>query len=146
MRKVTSVLMILATIAIATTSGVNAAADDDDEGATAKLAGDWKLIKLGEDKVPADVEISLSVTAEGKVSGSTGVNSFFGGLAKEKTLFGPLGMTRKAGPPDAMQRESAYTKALSAVTAFAVEGDQLTLSAGDKPRLVFERIKPAQPK
>jgi len=46
-------------------------------------------------------------TAERRVSGSTGVNRFFGGLAKEKQLFGPLGMTRKAGPPEAMAAEAA---------------------------------------
>jgi heat shock protein HslJ len=140
-----TILLTLAAVAAATSFGLNAD-DDDPKGPAAKLAGDWKLIKLGEDKVPADVEITLSVTAEGKVSGSTGVNRFFGGLAKEISLFGPLGMTRKAGPPEAMERESAYTKALGEVTAFAIEKDQLTLSAGDKPRLVFERIKPDEPK
>ena len=117
-----------------------------DEGAAAKLAGDWQLVKLGEDKIPADAKITLSVTPEGKVSGATGVNRFFGGLAKEKMLFGPLGMTRVAGPPEAMKREAAYVKALGEVTSLAIEKDQLTLSADDKPRLVFERVKQGAPK
>ncbi len=109
----------------------------------AKLTGDWKLIKLDGDAVAADAEITLSATAEGKVAGSTGVNRFFGGLdEKGKKLFGPLGMTRRAGPPDAMARETAFTKALDEATRFTVEKDQLTLLAGDKPRLVFERVKP----
>jgi heat shock protein HslJ len=109
----------------------------------AKLTGDWKLVKLAGDAVPADADITLSVTAEGKVAGSTGVNRFFGGLdEQEKKLFGPLGMTRRAGPPDAMARETAFTKALDEATRFTVKKDQLTLLAGDKPRLVFERVKP----
>jgi heat shock protein HslJ len=111
--------------------------------AEAKLTGDWKLVKLGDDAVPADAEITLSVTAEGKVTGSTGVNRFFGGLDEQgKKLFGPLGMTRRAGPADAMARETAFAKALDESTRFAVKEDQLTLLAGDKPRLVFERVKP----
>jgi heat shock protein HslJ len=110
----------------------------------AKLTGDWKLVKLSEEPTAAGAIITLSVDAEGKVSGSTGVNRFAGQLAKELRLFGPLAMTRRAGPPEAMAVEAAYAKALDEATRFTIKDDKLTLFAGDKPRLVFERQKPPE--
>jgi heat shock protein HslJ len=109
-----------------------------------KLSGDWKLVKLGDEATGAGAMVTLSVAADGKVSGSTGVNRFGGALAKEKKLFGPLAMTRRAGPPEAMAVEAAYTKALDEATRFAIKEDKLTLFAGDKARLVFERQKPPE--
>lgn len=109
----------------------------------AKMTGDWRLVKLGDDEVPAGANITISVAADGKVSGSTGVNRFFGGPDDAgKKLFGPLGMTRRAGPPEAMAREAAFTTALDEATRFTIDKDRLTLLAGDKPRLVLERVKP----
>lgn len=137
-------LILLGVEVLALMAGsINQSTPDD---RAAKLAGDWKLVKLDEAAIPVDVKITLAVTAEGKVSGTTGVNRFFGGLAKEKTLFGPLGMTQVAGSEEAMKREAAYTKALAEVTDFTVKGEQLQLSAGDKPRLTFTRVKPDEPK
>jgi putative lipoprotein len=110
------------------------------------LTGDWKLIKLGDEEVKVAEPPTLSVTEEGKVSGFAGVNRFFGGLAKddaakEKTLFGPLGMTRKAGPPELSKLEFAYTSALAEVNKFTIDKDALTLLVDDKPKLVFARVK-----
>ena len=109
-----------------------------------KLTGDWKLVKLGEEPTAAGAMITLSVAADGKVSGSTGVNRFAGQLAKELRLFGPLALTRRAGPPEAMAIEAAYSKALDEATHFTIKENKLTLLAGDKPRLVFERQKPPE--
>lgn len=105
------------------------------------MTGDWKLVKIGEKEVPKTVPATLGVTADGKVSGDTGVNRFFGQLAKEKTLFGPLGMTRRAGPPEAMEVEAGFTKALSEVTRFTIKDKSLTLFAGDTPRLILEKVE-----
>lgn len=111
-----------------------------------KLTGDWKLVKLGDEEVKAAEPPTLSVTAEGKVSGFAGINRFFGGLAennpaKEKKLFGPLGMTRKGGSPELSKLEFAYTSALAEVNKFTIEKDTLTLLVDDKPKLVFARVK-----
>jgi heat shock protein HslJ len=110
----------------------------------AKMTGDWKLTKLGDESPAADLMLTLSVSADGKVSGSSGVNRFAGKLADEKKLFGPLVMTRRAGPPEAMAVEAAYTKALDEATRFEIKEDNLTLFAADKPRLTFERQKPVK--
>jgi len=105
------------------------------------LTGDWKLVRIGAKEVPKTVEATLSVTADGKVSGNTGVNRYSGQLAKEKTLFGPLISTRRAGPPEAMEVESGLTKGLGEATRFTVKEKTLTLFAGDTPRLIFEKIE-----
>ena len=146
-RATTIASMILAISAlsfwVSAASGQRSAAEPAPEG-EAKLTGDWKLVKLGEEATAAGSMVTLSVDSEGKVSGSTGVNRFAGQLAKEKKLFGPLAMTRRAGPPEAMALEAALTKALDEATRFTIKDDQLTLLAGDKPRLVFQRQKPVE--
>ena len=112
-----------------------------------KLTGDWKLMKLGEEAPAADLMLTLSVAEDGKVAGSSGVNRFAGKLAQDKgdkKLFGPLVMTRRAGPPAAMAVEAAYTKALDEATRFEIKEDTLSLFAADQPRLVFERQKPVK--
>jgi heat shock protein HslJ len=129
-----SLFALLATSVLLTSLAAAVAADEP------KLTGEWKLVKLGDDDVKAAEPPTLSVTEEGKVSGFAGVNRFFGGRAKEKTLFGPLAMTRKAGPPELNKLEVAYTAALAEVTRFTIDKDKLTLLTEDKPRLVFERI------
>jgi heat shock protein HslJ len=131
-----AIILCCSTVAAATDKPAVIASEPE-----AKLTGEWKLVKLGDKPLPAEDAPTLRVTADDKVSGFAGVNRFFGGLATEKTLFGPLGMTRKAGPPEAMAIENAYTKALGEATRFTIKDDQLTLFVGDKPRLVFERVK-----
>ena len=133
---------ILAAMAGFALCGVIRAAPPDD--GDAKLAGDWKLTRLGDDAPAADLMLTLSVAADGKVSGSSGVNRFAGKLADEKKLFGPLVITRRAGPPEAMAVEAAYTKALDEATRFEIKEDKLTLFAEEKPRLTFERQKPVK--
>jgi heat shock protein HslJ len=105
------------------------------------MTGEWKLVKIGDKEVPKSVTATLNVTAEGKVSGNTGVNGYSGQLAKEKKLFGPLISTRRAGPPEAMEVESGLTKGLGDATRFTLKDKTLTLFAGDTPRLVFERAE-----
>jgi heat shock protein HslJ len=130
-----------------------AQADDtkaDDDKADEKIAvpkelvGDWQLTKLGDQKIELSPESpDLSVAAEGKVSGSTGVNRFGGMLAaKAPPLFGPLFTTRRAGEPAAMKIENDYVKALSKVTSSKTEGEQLQLlDAEKKVLLTFQRKK-----
>jgi heat shock protein HslJ len=144
--------LALAVVAVlAADSAIVRGADDETAASDpTALVGDWKLVQIGDDKVTSEELLTLSVTKEGKVSGSTGVNRFFGGLAQEKTLFGPLGTTRRGGPPAAMKLEAAYTKALGAATRFTIEKDKLeqdnlTLLADDEALLVFERVKKGSP-
>jgi putative lipoprotein len=105
------------------------------------LTGDWKLVKIGEREVPKSVTATLSVAADGKFSGNTGVNRYSGKLATEKKLFEKITSTLRAGPPEAMEVENGLTQGLSEATRFAVKDKSLTLFVGDKPRLVFEKVE-----
>jgi arylsulfatase len=121
------------------TGGAPAAAARPADKAT--MAGEWRVQKFGKEAIPAGVEApTLSVAADGNVSGSTSVNRISGALSKgDGKVFGPLSMTQRAGPPAAMKVEATFTKALVAVTRCRVQNDTLTLFAGDEPRLVLSK-------
>jgi heat shock protein HslJ len=105
------------------------------------MAGDWKVVMFGKETVPAGVKApTLSVTADGKVSGSAGVNRYEGALAKDgDKLFGETSITQVDGPPAAMKVEEAFVTALLSVTRFSMQNDTLTLFAGDEARLVLSK-------
>ena len=100
--------------------------------------GSWILVEINGEKVEGRAP-TIEFTEKGMV-GSTGVNRFFGKYAAEgEELFGDgIGMTRRAGPPEAMKLERDYVNALQAVTAHRIEEEQLILEKGDKAKLVFK--------
>lgn len=130
-------------------SGVVAVIDEKESEekpvAASLLRGEWQLVRIGDKPIGEGLETPvMKVTDEGSVSGSTGVNRFFGGLAdKGDTLFGPLGSTRRAGPPAAMKLEASFLAALGKATDFCRGTDKLRLlDAEDKVLLLFQ-AKPA---
>ena len=73
---------------------------------------------------------SLEFDADGdRVNGHAGVNRFGGRYNQDGggLRFGPLAMTRRAGPPAQMELERRYTVVLSAVTGWRQEGANLVL-------------------
>lgn len=68
--------------------------------------------------------------ADGKVTGRGGVNRYHGGyeLDGDKLTLSPVASTMMAGPPDAMEQEAAYFRALGSAASYSIEGDTLTLS------------------
>ena len=71
----------------------------------------------------------LRFDADGRVSGTTGVNRLAAtwALADGVLTLGPLAMTRKAGPPARMALESAMVAALEGPLTVAPDGDVLRL-------------------
>lgn len=111
------------------------------QGSNSMLDGPWVLAKLnGKPVAGRDISLEFDATA-GRASGSTGVNRWSGSykLSGQSIEFGPLITTRRAGPPDAMQLEREFTKALDNATEIAGDAERLVLSEGDKELLVFER-------
>ncbi|MFO0826873.1 MAG: META domain-containing protein [Phycisphaerales bacterium] len=103
----------------------------------------WLLVELGGvEVVNNDTHRAPYMVLEPKrrrFTGFAGVNRFAGtysyvGSHLALTL-GP--MTLMAGSDDAMELESKFTAALSAVREFTLEGDRLTLLRDDRPLLVF---------
>lgn len=102
-----------------------------------QLTGDWQLSELAGQAVsellPAGAALpGISFGQDGSVSGSTGVNNFFGNLdlgelAKGNFNLGDLSQTRMAGSPEAMAVENQFLSLLQQVTGFDISGDTLTL-------------------
>jgi heat shock protein HslJ len=67
--------------------------------------------------------------SRGKLSVFGGVNEISGSyaLVHDAVVMGDLVSTRKAGPPDLMDLEGRFVKALAGVDGFTVAGDRLTL-------------------
>lgn len=95
----------------------------------------WRLTHLDRDKgVPLSGAPTLNY-AEGKLTGFSGCNRYFGsveaGQAPGEVKIGPLGATRKVCAPAAMELESDFLRRLGAVEKFMFRTGRLVLSYRD---------------
>ena len=91
------------------------------EGTEWKLTG-WTLSSLD----PADFTITANF-ADGNISGSSGVNTYNGGVKVgpgEAFAVGTIATTLMAGPDDAMRAEGAYTTLLGQAKSFKIAAGQ----------------------
>lgn len=94
----------------------------------------WVPLRVDDQPVPEDAGLSLTVTFDGKVSGTTGCNRFTGTADLDAGVlqFGPLAVTEMAClDPAAMEREAVYLKALAEVRWFVVAPEGLWLTRED---------------
>jgi putative lipoprotein len=90
----------------------------------------WRLERLAGTAVDVDeVRSTITFGPEGQVSGSGGVNRFFGsyGVSGDRVEFGQLASTLMAGPEPAMEQEQRFLAVLGGSVRYAVDGDVLTL-------------------
>lgn len=83
--------------------------------------------------VPAGVTATMTFTADGRVTGSTGCNSF-GGTATvdgNKITFGGVASTRRACSGAAGSLEADVLRVLDGTATFRIEGGRLILEAPD---------------
>jgi heat shock protein HslJ len=115
----------------------------DRPAAAASMTNNWKLVSLEGAPVPADGSApTMSVDADGRISGFAGVNRYFANRsANPGVLFGAVGMTRMAGPPEAMQLEGRFVAALAKVDRFDRTENDLRLFAGDQVLMHFEAVR-----
>ena len=97
----------------------------------ADLAGvEWTLERFsGDDPAPAAPAITLAF-GEGRISGSSGCNGYFGSVeesAPGEIGIGPLGATRRACPPETMALENRYLEALQSVDGYQFHLGKLAL-------------------
>jgi heat shock protein HslJ len=112
------------------------------------LAGTyWTLSVLeGQAIVPSSTGWAapgLEFSADGQSAvGFSGVNRFSGRYTQDGAAleFGPLAMTRRAGPPDLMQTESRFTRILSGVTGWRQRGANIELIAANQVGAVLAPI------
>ena len=92
----------------------------------------------------AGTTITLAIGADGRVSGSAGVNRYFGQAEAgkdDKITFGPMGSTRMGGPPEAMKQEQNFLKKLQAVTSWAMEDQHLRLTDAEESFVLIFEVK-----
>ena len=94
----------------------------------------WVPLEIDGVAVPEGAGLSLQVSFDGKVEGTTGCNRFTGtaDLDAAVMLFSPLAVTEMAcADPKAMEREAAYLKALAEVRWFIASPEGLWLRRED---------------
>jgi heat shock protein HslJ len=130
-------------------SEVKVAAEDPAEAPQLELrmlVGLWGLSTLGGEAIAGGLEVpTLEIASDGGVAGFSGVNRYMTKVDAEaffngRLVFGPTAGTMMAGPPEAMDLESAYLQRLGAVTGYFIEGDELRLSNDeDEVLMTFTR-------
>lgn len=95
-----------------------------------------RLVQDGQSVRLTGTPITLKLGEGGKIAGRSAVNRYFGrfDLSPNGDVQWPpaaLGMTRMAGPEDAMRLESQFTQALTATTRLSVSPDALRFSTPD---------------
>jgi len=99
---------------------------------TATLPGSAWLVKTFAGQTPvADHAITFEFDNEGNIAGDGSCNRF-GGSCKiegDKIEVGPLRSTRRACEPEVMQQEHKFLALLGAAATWAMDGDELVLTA-----------------
>lgn len=118
-----------------------------------ELAGtQWVVVELAGEPVSPAVKgwpaQSIEFDADGqRATGHGGVNRFGGRYTQDgsKLSFGPLAMTRRAGPEAQMALETRYTQVLSRVIGWRQDGRNVILvGVGEQRAALLEPV--AKPK
>lgn len=108
------------------------------EGTSWRLTG-WSISS----KDPGDFTITAQFE-DGRIGGTSAVNQYGGPYTAEDDgsfSVGELVSTMMAGPEPDMDAEQAYLELLAQVEEFAIDGDELTLSAGaGNIALIYTRV------
>lgn len=93
----------------------------------------WTLTKLASSAIEAAVPPTM-LFSRGQLSVFGGVNQISGSyaLVNNAVVMGKLVSTKKAGPPELMDLEDRFTKALARVNGFTIAGRKLTLLTDGK--------------
>lgn len=93
---------------------------------------EWTVQELG-GVVTEPPKPQLSFGADGRLTGTTGVNRLMGQFEVRDGLLvvGDAATTRMAGPPEAMEQEQRLLELLGAEQAFDITGDTLEIGDGE---------------
>jgi heat shock protein HslJ len=92
----------------------------------------WLLTTLMEQPVPADPPVTVKFDNEGRLSGSSGCNTYSTGYetnpdAGSLTINPIIAATMMACPEPIMQQEQGYLVVLGTTATYLIDGDQLSL-------------------
>ncbi len=112
--------------------------DDTNEAAEPLFDRTWVAQEVKGLPVAPQVQSSLQVAPDGKVSGHTGCNGYFGSVIidGQAMSFGNLGSTRIACPEPAMSQEDRLLSALDGTRGYRLQDGNLLLLDGAGETLV----------
>jgi heat shock protein HslJ len=139
MKKTKNILLFLFVISAMIFSGCAQAAPS--------LAGSsWKLVSYGpadkQVQAAADQDSTLSLDAQGVISGNAGCNSFSGEYkaADGKLVTDKVASTLMACADSLMQQESAVFATLNGTSQYAIDKDALSITSADgQSKLIYSR-------
>lgn len=136
-------LLFLAGIALVMLQGNEMARQNMPGGGAAMTGIGWQPTLLGADEIAADSGMFVLFAVDGSIKGNGGCNNFFGSLqtADGELSVGELGASRMACPPEIMDRETAFMKALQDTTQFEMGENSLQLLGADDV-LLAELVAP----
>ncbi len=122
-------LLFLAGIALVMLQGREMARQNMPGGGASMTGIEWQPTLLGAKEIATDSGMFVLFEVDGSIKGNGGCNNFFGSLqtTEGKLSVGELGSTRMACPPDIMENETAFLKALQDTTQFEMGKNSLQL-------------------
>jgi len=113
----------------------------------ASPVGSWSLTKIEDENydLPGGARTpTMTITADGAISGQAGINRYNGkadadAMARGLWSAGGVVMTRMAGKPEAMTFEQRFIAQLQRADTFETGPQWLELRAGDRELLRFAR-------
>lgn len=103
---------------------------------------EWQLIQLGGQAIqPKEGAFTITLSAEGKLSGSGACNRLMGSYKtddKRSLKIEPLASTRMACPD--LKEEQAFISAIESATHYDMDGPMLLILSRGELRAVFQAI------
>lgn len=108
----------------------------------------WQVEDIDRGGIIDSSHITMQMSPEGRVSGSTGCNRYFGTLTVGQTSFevSGAGSTRRACVPAIMQQETRFLQALQDARRYKMDGDFVRLydeSGDERMRMIRTNEEPA---
>lgn len=141
------ILMTALALAATTLLGCATTTPSDTGSATASPIGAWSLTQIEEERydMPSGARTpSLTIAADGRLSGRAGINRFSGStdakaMKRGEWEAGSIITTRMGGEMDAMAFEQRYISRMQRADTVAVGPQWLELRIGTRPLLRFAR-------
>lgn len=134
------VFLIVAAMLLA---GLGACATGDRTGPPNLAAGSWRMNELPGFTLSPDASPTMTVTSDGRVHGSGGVNRYTTRLGgpeeRPQAVFHHIAATKMAGDPDRMAVEQAFFEALSRADDAVVRNGTLELKSEGRTIATFRQ-------
>jgi len=106
----------------------------------------WYVEEIAGQPVLDKAKTELRFESSGRVSGSTGCNTFTGSATVDtpRLTMSPLATTRRACEPELMAQEQSFLNAIGAVRNFSIDGAGLLhlIGSDGKPLMRLSRANP----